>query len=219
MTVNRFLITIELSLKFSLKFVGTFELTIFVLLKGLKGLKTDYVYADVFEHLLAALTDENRLALSVSLCTGLRISDVLNLRTKRLKERMTVRELKTGKTRRIRIPRALLDELIAISGKIFVFENRIDYTRPRTRQAVFKDLKRACRAFRLPAKLNLAPHSARKIYGVSQYERTCSVERVRELLNHSGEAVTMLYAMADKLTERKLDARSLERINRLHKSK
>ena len=55
--------------------------------------------ANEFEHLLAALMPPNRLACEVSACTGLRISDVLNLRTAKLAERFSVRELKTKSDR------------------------------------------------------------------------------------------------------------------------
>lgn len=120
---------------------------------------------------------------------------------------MTVRELKTGKNRRVRLPVELLDRLTANAGKIFVFEGRTDYRKARTRQAVWKDIKRAARAFRVRGTLNLAPHSARKIYAVGQYKRTGSIKRVQELLQHTDEAVTMLYALADELTARRLGAK------------
>lgn len=170
-------------------------------------MRSDWLQVDEYEHILAALTPPNRLACEVSACTGLRISDVLNLRTDKLAERMTVREIKTGKTRRVRLPPQLLDRLVAGAGKIYAFEGREDYRRPRTRQAVYKDIKRAAKLFRLPKNLQISPHSARKIYAVSEYKRTGSVKRVKELLNHSDEAVTILYAMADVLTDRKLCTR------------
>lgn len=166
-----------------------------------KNMRSGYMERDEFEHILAALTPENRLACEVSACTGLRIGDVLNLRSERLQERMTVRELKTGKTKRIRLPAALLDRLVAISGKVYVFEGRLDYRKHRTRQAVYKDLARAAKLFRV--KTHISPHSARKIYAVSEYRRTGSLAAVQKLLNHEDEAVTMLYAMADQLTERR----------------
>lgn len=169
-------------------------------------MRADYLAVSEFEHVLAALMPENRLACEVSLCTGLRIDDVLNLRSEKLSERMTVREAKTGKNRRFRLPKALVDRLFAIHGKIYVFEGRLDYRAHRTRQAVYKDIKRAAKLFRLS--LQISPHSARKIYAVSEYQRTGSLKRVQELLNHTDEAVTMLYALADQLTERKQKRRS-----------
>lgn len=142
--------------------------------------------------------------MEVSLATGLRISDVLNMRTERLAERMTVRELKTGKTRRIRLPVELLQRCLAQAGKVWVFEGRQDWRRHRSRQAVYKDLKRAARLFRLPAGLQVSPHTARKVYAVAAYQHSGSLKRVQQLLQHESEAVTMLYAMADELTARRM---------------
>lgn len=164
-------------------------------------MRSEWLAAPEYEHLLAALMPPNRLALEVSACTGLRIGDVLNLRSAQLAERMTVRELKTGKTRRIHIPAALLDRMIAQAGKIWVWPGRLDYRHHRTRQAVYKDLARAARLFRVRA--HVSPHTARKIYAVSEYHRTGSLRRVQELLRHDNEGVTMLYAMADQLVARK----------------
>ena len=162
--------------------------------------RSEWVSHDVFSHILFALTKENRLAIITSLTTGLRISDVLALRTCELKERFTITEQKTLKHRRVRLSPALLDELLKIAGKIYVFEHRTDARQHRTRQAVYKDIKRACKLFRVS--LNVTTHTARKIYSVEQYKRTCDIKRIQQLLNHSSEAVTMIYALADELTER-----------------
>ncbi|WP_195983438.1 hypothetical protein [Clostridium sp. D33t1_170424_F3] len=40
-------------------------------------------------------------------------------------------------------------------------------------------------------------------FSVSAYRQTGSLQRVKELLNHDDEAVTMLYAMADQLEVRR----------------
>lgn len=153
-------------------------------------------------HILAALTYENRLAITVSLLTGLRIGDVLNLRSRDLlRDRITITEEKTLKRRTIRLPAQLRDELQGIAGKIYVFENRLSARKHRTRQAVYKDIKRAAKSFRI--KSNISCHTARKVYAVSEYKKDFSVARVKKLLNHSTEAVTMIYAIADELTERK----------------
>jgi integrase len=154
-------------------------------------------------HILAALTRPNRLAIITSLVTGLRISDVLNIKADMLsRERFTVTEKKTLKKRYIRLPTKLRAELKALSGLVYVFEHRTDPLRPRTRQAVYKDIKRAARAFRV--EVNVAPHSARKIYAVNEYKKDMDIKKVQKLLNHSDEAVTLLYCMADQITERAL---------------
>ena len=51
---------------------------------------------------------------------------------------------------------------------------------------------------------NVGPHSARKSFAVDLYHRTGDLEAVRKALNHSDQAVTMVYALADRLTTREL---------------
>jgi site-specific recombinase XerD len=148
----------------------------------------------------------NRLALEISMATGLRITDVLGIKTETVGKsadgRIGLRELKTGKVRRVKLPAELHERCLRLSGRLYVFEHRLDWKRHRTRQAVWKDLKRIARMFRL--KENIAPHTARKIYAVGAYERTGELKRVQALLNHSSEAVAQLYALADELTARRL---------------
>lgn len=170
-------------------------------------MRTQYISRVELEHLLAALMPENRLAMELSLATGLRIGDVLSITSAQLEKakdtrRMTVRESKTGKNRRIYIPVELYEKMTKIAGKKYVFQHRLNANKTRTRQAVFKDIKRVAKAFRL--KQNIAPHTARKVYAVEFYHKTGDLYRVQSLLNHSSEAVTMLYALADELTERTL---------------
>lgn len=171
-----------------------------------KRVRAEYIDRAMLEHVLAALMPENRLALEVSAHTGLRIGDVLALKTAELRQRMSVREEKTGKRRRIYLPVELLDRLVAQAGKIYVFEGRTDYRKHRTRQAVWKDLRRAAEAFRLVE--HVSPHSARKLYAVEQYQESGGdLGAVQRRLLHSDPAVTAIYAMADALTARRLQGR------------
>lgn len=144
---------------------------------------------------MAALTRENRLVIRTSLHTGLRVSDVLELRPVDLKAHTWVTERKTGKRKQIGLPEPLLSDLKAVCGKHWVFPARTDKTRHRTRQAVWKDVKRAARAFRLPQ--NVAPHSFRKVYAVDLMRKYGDIERVKKALNHSSVILTMIYALAD----------------------
>jgi integrase len=130
----------------------------------------------------------------VAIHTGLRIGDVLALRTEQLRGNFWITEQKTGKRRQVGIPQQLLRDLRAAAGQTWVFPGR-DPAKHRTRQAVWKDVKRAAKALRLPQ--NAAPHSARKIYAVDLLRRYGDLERVRRALNHDSEIVTLIYAMAD----------------------
>jgi len=170
-------------------------------------MRADYIHRQELQHVLAALTPPNRLAVEISMVTGLRISDVLGIKTEQLtgasERRLSVRELKTGKRRALKLPVELYERALAMAGRYYIFEHRLDVRRPRTRQAVNKDLARAADAFRVRG-ANLTPHSARKVYAVDEYHRTGDLARVQRLLNHSSEAVTMVYAMADTLTARRV---------------
>lgn len=162
----------------------------------------DYIPPESFEILLKALMPENRLALQVSLATGLRIDDVLHLKTEQLKkERFTLKEMKTSKRRRVRIPKALREECLRYAGRYYVFEHRLDQNKPRTRQAVYKDLKRACELFRVNG-LQISPHTARKIYSVNLYDRLGSVDKVRDAMNHRDASTTEIYCNSDIKTEK-----------------
>ena len=62
-------------------------------------------------------------------------------------------------------------------------------------------MKRAAKALRLD--VNLTPHSARKGYAVELMRKYGDLDRVRRALNHDNAGVTLIYAMADKLPERR----------------
>ena len=162
---------------------------------------TEYLLHREVEHVLAALTPVNRVVMRVCMHTGLRIGDVLAIKTAQLAPRFWITEQKTGKRRMVGLPAQLLEDMRKIAGPIWVFSHAFDPTRHRTRQAVWKDVKRAARAFRLPQ--NVAPHSARKIYAVDLLAKYGDIERVQRALNHSGPNVTLIYAMADRLLMQK----------------
>lgn len=164
-------------------------------------MKTEYLLHKEVEHVLAALMPVNRVVMRVCIHTGLRVGDVLALRTDQIGPRFWVTEQKTKKRRIVGLPADLLADMRKIAGKKYVFEHKDDPERHRTRQAVWKDVKRAARAFRLPQ--NVAPHSARKVYAVDLLAKYGDIRKVQRALNHSGPSVTMIYAMADQLYRQK----------------
>lgn len=156
--------------------------------------KTEYLLQREVDLILAALTPENRLVMRTALTTGLRVGDVLALKPEQLKPHFWVTEQKTGKKRQVGLPEPLLSDLKKNADKWWVFPGR-NPRKHRTRQAVWKDVKRAARAFRLPQ--NVGPHSARKVYAVELMQKYGDIDRVKRALNHSSETVTLIYAMAD----------------------
>lgn len=167
-------------------------------------MRTEYLLDQEVDLVLSALTETNRLVMRVCLHTGLRVGDVLQLKPDRLKPHFWVNEQKTGKARQVGLPEPLLSDLRNHAGEYWVFPGR-DPRKHQTRQAVWKDVKRAADAFRL--RQNVGPHSARKVYAVDLMRKYGDIDRVRRALNHSSETVTLIYAMADAQLEAKYKRR------------
>lgn len=165
-------------------------------------MRSQWVAQEDVAYILRAMHPKNALACEVSLLTGLRINDVLALKSDALKSnRFTIREEKTGKTRKIYLPQDLHKRLLACAGQHFVFEGRVNGKTHRTRQAVFKDLKRVIKAFGL--KKQISPHTMRKIFAVNEFNKSGhNLKKVQKLLNHSSEAVTYIYALADQIEKK-----------------
>lgn len=174
----------------------------------------------VFEGLLGCLTEDNALCLRVMSATGMRISDALSMRwedlplqEKATEFKYTYTEQKTKKERTVYLPVRLGVELTGRRAFMswwsdWVFPGR-DPVKHRTRQAVWKDLARAAKLYRVShkrLKAHIGTHTARKIYAVKLYRRMCEqghiepLEAVRVDLNHADRAVTYLYALADVIT-------------------
>lgn len=160
--------------------------------------KTEYLLEREVGHVLAALTPQNRLIARVCLHTGLRVGDVVALKRGQLGRQFVVTEAKTGKRRKVGLPDGLRAEVLAQAGRDWAFPGAKD-GQHKTRQAVWKDVKRAANAFRLPQ--NVGPHSFRKVYAVELLAKYGDIERVRRSLNHQNVATTLIYAMADRLLE------------------
>lgn len=155
---------------------------------------TEYLLQREVDLVLAALMPGNRLVMRVALHTGLRVGDVLALRTEQIKPRFWVTEQKTGKRRCVGLPAELRADILAQAGDVWAFPGRSP-GKPRTRQAVWKDVKRAAKAFRLP--VNVGTHSARKVYAVELMKEYGDIDRVAKTLNHTHMSTTLIYALAD----------------------
>ena len=157
-------------------------------------MRSAYIKPDSMAAVLAMLTPENRLVCEVMLKTGLRVGDVVRLRCEDVKERMTVKESKTAKGKRVYWGADLARRLKAGRANGYCFPNARDERKHRTRQAVWKDIKRAAKLLRY--RENVTPHTCRKVYAV-EYYGAHGLDATRRALNHDSAEVTMLYALAD----------------------
>lgn len=164
-------------------------------------MQTQYLLDEQMDRVLAALTPENELVCRACLQTGLRVSDVLTLRPDQIRRNTWITESKTGKRKQIGFPDRLAEAILEGASEAWAFPSPKDPGKHRTRQAVWKDVKRAARAFRLPQ--NCGTHSMRKVYAVDLMHKYGDLDRVRKALNHDRTTTTLLYAMADKLLTEK----------------
>lgn len=90
--------------------------------------------------LLREMWPENRLIVVVAALTALPIVDVVRLKPSQLQGNYIV----VG-VRRYWLPRNVADALRRISDSYYIFPGRDYAGRHRTRQAVYRDMSRACR--------------------------------------------------------------------------
>lgn len=168
-------------------------------------MRTDSFRRDDITHFLRLLTPENSLVVETCLQTGLRVSDVLSLRTDQLRQRMSVMQSKTGKRKRIYFSKSLYERLLARAGTTWVFPGVRDPCKHRTRQAVWCDVKRAAKALRVD--YCAGTHSARKAYACDLYLRAgggvAGLRAVKRDLQHEYDSTTIIY-LTDMLISGKI---------------
>lgn len=164
-------------------------------------MKSDYMKPENYNKLFVFMTYENTLVLRVSLETGLRIGDILKMRPEDIKGRtITYTAEKTGKRGRAVVSQDLANRLKQVAGDRYIFPKRGKADEHRSRQAVWKDVKRAAGALRSVNVLtneNITPHSARKTFAVEDAERY-GLKHTQRMLQHRDKATTKLYAFSDK---------------------
>lgn len=166
-------------------------------------MKSEYIKPEQLDFLLDLMKEANANAVRVSLETGLRIGDVLALTVKNLDaESGAICTIcaKTGKPFNGKLSGALSRALLAGARRGWLFPSPRTKGH-RTRQAVWRDLKRA--AERCALQINVTPHSARKIFAVEQF-RARGLSAAQERLGHDRTETTLLYAFSDILTNKTL---------------
>ena len=127
--------------------------------------------------------------------TGLRISDILKLKVGDLKgSHISMREMKTGKQKRIQITAALRRELKwyieDMEDYEYLIKSRQGKNRPIGRSMAYKILSGAAAEFGLD---EIGTHTLRKTFGYHMYMQTKNIALLMEIFNHSSERVTLRY--------------------------
>lgn len=168
-------------------------------------MKSVYLSANLYNRLYAHMTYDNVLILRIALETGMRVGDVVALQQRNLQKR-TINYIaqKTGKRDKKSISQGLCNllqrQLHSDLPSEYLFKHRTNPKRHRTRQAVWKNVKKAC--YEIGLDVNVTPHSARKTYAVDEF-RDKGLTVTQKELQHDNVNTTMLYAFSDCLVNDK----------------
>lgn len=174
---------------------------------------------DQFKSLISKLERDGEykycLLIAIGVFTGLRISDLLQLRFSQFENTdiLTVQEKKTKKVRRIKINPDLKVLVNRVKGRMvgtntdsLIFLNRYE-TKPIDRSWVNVNLKRIFKAYGIAVEGNVSSHMFRKTLG----------NRVLRLNNYSNESIVLLMELfghsSVALTKRYLGIREREILN------
>jgi integrase len=177
-------------------------------LKGQKTTTTSMDWDD-FKSLISKLERDGdykfSLLISIGVFTGLRISDLLQLKFNQFEETeiLTVTEIKTKKHRRIKINQDLKEIVARLKSKMniddtnqFIFVNKYG-TKPIDKSYVNVKLKEILKKYNIILEGNTSSHLFRKTLGnrvlrLNNYSAE-SVILLMELFSHSSPAMTKKY--------------------------
>ena len=148
------------------------------------------------------------LVFYLGITTGLRISDLLNLKVYEVKDKTHIylREKKTSKEKYIKIvsgiKRDLNEYLKFKNNNGYVFTGRSS-TYKLSRVRVYQILKHIERKFKLN---NIGTHTLRKTFGYHFYKQYKDLATLMIIFNHSSESVTLRYiGMSQDMIDNRLD--------------
>ena len=160
---------------------------------------------DIYDY-LNEQSPRNGLLFAFGIYTGLRISDILAIKVRQVRngKYLSIREKKTGKEKNIPINKFLrqcIDEyIIDLKNYEFVFYGR-KKTAPMSRQQAYNILSSAAKKFGVPS---VGTHTLRKTFGYHMYQKTHDVAMLMDIFNHTDPMVTLRYIGVNQDTKDKL---------------
>ena len=144
---------------------------------------------------LKSRSERDYLIFTMGISTGLRVSDLVNLKVSDTKKpRIEIKEKKTKKSKRLLIQPWLREELQKFAegraDEEYLFQSRKGENRPLQRAAVYKLLSASAKKCGI---YSIGTHSMRKTFGYWTYSKSKNIGLVMEMLNHSKEGHTLRY--------------------------
>ncbi|UOE96061.1 tyrosine-type recombinase/integrase [Alkalihalobacillus sp. LMS39] len=126
---------------------------------------------------------------------GLRISDILQLKKEDLlNTHIVLKERKTRKSNRVRIPPPLRKELTEYAKTLkdgeYIIKSRQGENRPIDRSTAYRILREAAEFVSLD---EIGTHTLRKTFGYHTYKQTKDVAMLQQIFNHSSPSITLNY--------------------------
>lgn len=150
---------------------------------------------DISEY-LRLRSERDYVLFMFGLYSGLRVSDILKLRVRDVRNKgcILMREKKTGKDKRIEVHedlRKILKDYIKDRKDFeYLFRSHKGANSPITRVQAYRILNSAARVFGMES---IGTHTLRKTFGYHLYQSTKDSILVKEALNHSDAGVTLRY--------------------------
>ena len=141
-------------------------------------------------------SDRNYILFVLGINSGLRISDILNLRVRDVKNKMTfvIIEKKTDKRKEIQMTPVLRREIRKYvedkENDEYLFRSREGINKPISRSMAYKILRDAAEYVGLEG---IGTHTLRKTFGYHFYQKYKDVVMLMDLFNHTEEKTTLRY--------------------------
>lgn len=167
-----------------------------VILNTVQPIRDKATIKDISEYLRYE-SERNYVMFMFGIYSGLRISDILKLRVRdvRNKKYIYMREKKTGKEKRFIINKNLKQIVDSyINGKKdyeYLFRNNNDKcNKAISRQQAYNILSEAGKKFGLDS---IGTHTLRKTFGYHFYQQTHDAVTLMEIFNHADISITLRY--------------------------
>ncbi|WP_025783059.1 site-specific integrase [Sporosarcina sp. D27] len=163
--------------------------------KNVQPLRTAEEIEDMRWALRRYASERDLFMFNIGINSGLRVSDIVPLRVRDVKGKthVTLRETKTGKTKRFLLPRATRAEVDAYTANMetddYLFKSRRGDSHITTTQA-YRALQKAAEAL---GRDDIGTHTMRKTMGFHHYRKHKDVATLQHLFNHAAPSVTLLY--------------------------
>lgn len=174
-------------------------------MKVVEPIRDKEVVRDVAEF-LAKKNARDHLLFVMGVYTGLRISDLLNIRIRdvRNQNHLIVIESKTQKSKTVKLSSVVqqtINEFIEDREPYeYLFKSRVGKNRAISRERAYGILREVADHLGLQ---NIGCHSMRKTFGYHVYQNTKDVALLQDIFNHSSPDITLRYIGVNQDTKDK----------------